>query len=229
MLLRPRRLRTHPMGLLTQRSTPLAVATLVALIAITLAAVPAAASADTTAPVVSIIKGPGATEPAVGTDDSPTFEFAPNEPVAFYECAVTFGHPIDSLPPFGPCSGPGATHTTPSLPDGQYAFLVRAVDLSANLGLPDFRDFWVRQPPSTSITRHPPKKAGSSAKFKFTSDKPGATFRCRLDRRRFRACTSPVTYRKLAAGESHRFKVFAIDELGVPDPSKATFRWKTRG
>lgn len=88
------------------------------------------------------------------------------------------------------------------------------------------------QPPAavallTVLGRHPRKRgAGRSARFAFSSEPPGATFRCRLDRRGFRGCRSPRVYAHLAVGR-HRFQVAAVDpETGMADPTPAEFRWR---
>jgi glucose/arabinose dehydrogenase len=82
-------------------------------------------------------------------------------------------------------------------------------------------------PPRTVLGRHPRKRgAGSSAGFTFSSVPAGAKFRCRLDRRRFRGCSSPKVYAKLAPGK-HRFQVAALDaDSGMADPTPAEFRWR---
>ena len=59
---------------------------------------------------------------------------------------------------------------------------------------------------------------------RFASLPAGASFRCRLDRRRFRRCRSPFTAPRLPFGP-HRFQVRARNEHGV-DPTPASFRFK---
>ena len=83
-----------------------------------------------------------------------------------------------------------------------------------------------KDPPETRIAKGPKGKIRAhSAKFRFSSDEPGSTFSCKLDRRKFRRCSSPKSYRKLKAGK-HVFQVFATDSAGNRDPSpaKRTFR-----
>jgi len=84
-------------------------------------------------------------------------------------------------------------------------------------------------PPDTRIRRAKIKKRKRSATFRFVSSKPESTFRCRLDRRPFRNCKNPKTYRKLQPGR-HVFRVAAIDETGTADPIPAVrkFRIKRR-
>jgi hypothetical protein len=81
-------------------------------------------------------------------------------------------------------------------------------------------------PPETRILKAPKGKIRTHrVKFRFSSDEPGSSFRCKLDRRKFSRCSSPKSYRKLKAGK-HVFRVFAIDSAGNRDPSpaKRTFR-----
>lgn len=64
-----------------------------------------------------------------------------------------------------------------------------------------------------------PRRRGRSVRFSFKSNRPDATFECRLDRRRFRACDSPTVYRGLAG--RHTFEVRAVVSSGESDPSPA--------
>lgn len=76
-------------------------------------------------------------------------------------------------------------------------------------------------PPDTKIVKGPPKKTHkTTVKFKFTSTEAGSTFECKLDRKPFKKCSSPKTYKKLKAGK-HVFKVRAIDRAGNVDPTPA--------
>jgi hypothetical protein len=79
--------------------------------------------------------------------------------------------------------------------------------------------------PTPKISKGPKKETESrKATFRFTSDDPGATFRCRLDRKSFTDCTSPERYRKLKAGK-HRFRVQATDSKGNVGPIDS-LRWR---
>jgi Ca2+-binding RTX toxin-like protein len=61
-------------------------------------------------------------------DTTPTFDFHSTEDPATFECSIDTG-----TPSFGPCSGPGASHTPASpLADGTYTFRVRATDETGN-------------------------------------------------------------------------------------------------
>ncbi|HEY7950416.1 MAG TPA: CSLREA domain-containing protein [Solirubrobacterales bacterium] len=69
-----------------------------------------------------------------------------------------------------------------------------------------------------------PRRRGRSVRFRFRSNRPSATFECRLDRRRFRSCGSPAVYRRLAGGR-HTFEVRAVVASGESDrrPARRTF------
>jgi Ca2+-binding RTX toxin-like protein len=88
-----------------------------------------------------------------------------------------------------------------------------------------------RTPPQTRITAHPPKLAwtGRSRRrvvFRFASSERGSRFRCRLDRKPYRACASPRTY-TVALGR-HRVRIAAIDASGNADPTPASFGFRIR-
>ena len=58
------------------------------------------------------------------SDTTPSFAFHSTEAGSTFECSIDTG-----TASFGPCSGPGATHTPASpLADGAYTFRVRATD-----------------------------------------------------------------------------------------------------
>lgn len=80
--------------------------------------------------------------------------------------------------------------------------------------------------PQTTLLRKPPKRTRDrTPTFRFSTAELGARFECRLDRRRFRSCTSPFTAQRLALG-AHRFAVRAVGHEGVADPTPATYRFK---
>jgi CSLREA domain-containing protein len=78
-----------------------------------------------------------------------------------------------------------------------------------------------KTPPDTKIVKGPPKKTHkTTAKLKFTATEGGSTFQCKMDRKPFKNCRSPKTYKKLKPGK-HVFKVRAIDRAGNVDPTPA--------
>jgi glucose/arabinose dehydrogenase len=79
--------------------------------------------------------------------------------------------------------------------------------------------------PATRLLKHPPKSTRStSAKFTFTADLAGASFRCKLDAKPLQGCRSPKLYKRLKVG-GHTFKVWASTGP-LADPTPAKFRWK---
>ncbi len=87
--------------------------------------------------------------------------------------------------------------------------------------------------PATRLSHHPRRALALPAHrrwrrvaFAFGSSEAGTRFRCRLDRRAFRACRSPRAFR-VRRGR-HVFRVFAIDAAGNRDRSPATFRFRVR-
>lgn len=89
--------------------------------------------------------------------------------------------------------------------------------------------------PRTLLGRAQINQAKRRATFRFTSSEPGSafglasgdpgsTFSCKLDKQRFRPCTSPKTYRKLQLGR-HVFRVKARDRAGNLDATPAVKRF----
>lgn len=82
--------------------------------------------------------------------------------------------------------------------------------------------------PDTSIAKGPKGKIDTAkASFRFRSTVAGSSFQCRLDKKPFKACKSPKTYKGLAKGK-HTFRVRAIGPTGLVDatPAKRTFKVK---
>src|SRR4051794_32925712 len=82
------------------------------------------------------------------------------------------------------------------------------LSVAANAARKSERGLVDKAPPETQIVKAKVRRARGFARFRFTSSKPGSTFRCRLDRQRFRACDSPKTYRHLRNGR-HVFRIKA--------------------
>lgn len=80
--------------------------------------------------------------------------------------------------------------------------------------------------PETVITRAPKAKIrATTVKFRFSSDMPGSSFKCKLDRKPFKKCKSPKTYKGLKPGK-HVFKVRATDTSGRVDPIPAIRKFR---
>jgi hypothetical protein len=104
--------------------------------------------------------------------------------------------------------------------------------LGSLIGLGNFggaiMDNFATAAPQTTITKHPRKRTGhTTARFKFKSSLAGSTFRCKLDGRRYKRCSSPKTYHNLSLGR-HTFRVRAKDAFGNVDATPAKFSWRIR-
>lgn len=83
-------------------------------------------------------------------------------------------------------------------------------------------------PPATLIAKRPPRTTKRRrAAFRFRASEPVRHFRCKLDRRRWRPCSSPQRYRRLAAGR-HVFRVRAIDLAGNVEAPATRRVWRVR-
>jgi hypothetical protein len=82
--------------------------------------------------------------------------------------------------------------------------------------------------PETQITFGPAFKTRARRPvFRFTDEtgQPGTSFFCRLDRQRWRSCSSPSKLKRLSPGK-HVFKVKGVNAVGVwdPQPVKRSFK-----
>lgn len=110
--------------------------------------------------------------------------------------------PLDSPPPSPPLSGGG------SLP----------VPLPVS---PPPED---RVPPATTIARTVLKRVPPIFVFRFGSNEPGSTFRCSLDRGKFKPCGSSRRFGRPLPG-SHKLRVVAVDRAGNADATPAVGRF----
>jgi hypothetical protein len=82
--------------------------------------------------------------------------------------------------------------------------------------------------PVTKLTmpalRQPIRTPSRKAEFSFGSSEIGSRFECKLDRKPYRACTSPHGV-EVKLGK-HEFRVRAIDPQGKADATPPVFRWK---
>jgi parallel beta-helix repeat protein len=180
---------------------------------------------DATPPETAITEGPsGAT-----ADRRPSFAFA-SEPGATFRCSLVGQGQADAFESCPAVSGSGAFQPANDLPAGPYVFKVHATDAAGNDDpTPAERAFTVEggaadtDPPETTVKKT--KVRGDDAKITFTSDEPGSTFTCRLDKEKAKPCTSPRKIRNLDDGK-HKLTITATDPAGNTDPSaaKAKFR-----
>ena len=178
---------------------------------------------DATAPNTTIL-----TNPANPTSSSnAVFTFSGNDGSGVggltFECDLDGGG-------FNACTTP-KNYPGP-LADGSHTFQVRAKDSLGNTDPTPASYTWIvdTTAPNTTITGNPTSPSNSaSATFNFTgNDGVGsgiASFECDLDGGGFSACTSPKNYPGPLADSSHTFQVRSIDNVGLTDPTPASFTW----
>lgn len=83
------------------------------------------------------------------------------------------------------------------------------------------------RPPNTRIVRQVLKPKPPVFVFRFRSNERGSTFRCKLDRQKYRRCGKVKRFRCLR-GRRHVLRVFAVDSSGNRDRSPAVARFKTK-
>jgi hypothetical protein len=79
--------------------------------------------------------------------------------------------------------------------------------------------------PKTSLRKARINQAKRKATFRFGSGEAGSRFVCKLDKRRFKPCTSPKIYKKLKRGK-HVFRVKARDRAGNVDATPMVKRFR---
>jgi CSLREA domain-containing protein len=80
-------------------------------------------------------------------------------------------------------------------------------------------------PPSTTLGSVKINRSSRRAKFSFSSNEPGSTFLCKIDKKAFSSCTSPKKYKHLKLGK-HKFRVAARDAAGNLDTSPAIKKFR---
>jgi hypothetical protein len=84
-----------------------------------------------------------------------------------------------------------------------------------------------RTPPRTRLVSGPARVGyGRKAKFRFNSSEGQSSFKCKLDKKKWKKCRSP--YKLKVKPGKHLFKVRAIDRFGNADPSPARFSWRVK-
>jgi len=155
-------------------------------------------------------------------DPTPSFELLPDEPGGSLECAIGTMEAPGTLAPCRP------SYTTPPLADGEHVLRARATDaVGAADATPATLAFTVDTvAPKTTIVGAPGAVTSDpTPTFRFSSDDPAASFRCRLDGGALAACASPYDPAALGDG-SHVFEVRAVDRADNVDatPASASFR-----
>jgi hypothetical protein len=175
---------------------------------------------DLTAPSASITSHPN--DPSPGK--SASFRYSSNEVGSKFECRL---EPLESA--FANCSTQPKIYM--SLANGDYEFLVRAIDPAGNVQSTPTSFPWTvdnsledKTPPETTIVSKPTDPSGSPvASFTYSSNEPGSNFQCKLDGGNFNSCAAAgISYSGLAEG-AHTFQVRAIDSSNNIDPSPAGY------
>ena len=82
-------------------------------------------------------------------------------------------------------------------------------------------------PPRTSLRAAQINSAKRRATFRFASGESGSKFLCKLDKKKYKPCTSPKTYKKLKPGK-HVFRVKARDRAGNVDRTPTVKRFRIK-
>jgi Big-like domain-containing protein/hemolysin type calcium-binding protein/putative glycosyl hydrolase len=171
---------------------------------------------DTARPSATIISGPaGATN-----DPTPTFRFSSSEPGSTFRCRYD-GHG------FAACSGAKSDTPTSPLSDGSHTFHVKAIDAADNESQALSRTLDVDTVAPRVTIRRPGKtkaKGRNRARVTFLlKASEQVNRRCRIDSRRFKACSWRFRTPRLSHG-IHRLKVKATDRAGNVGNKRKRFR-----
>ncbi|HEX5147141.1 MAG TPA: Ig-like domain-containing protein, partial [Conexibacter sp.] len=172
---------------------------------------------DTAPPSLSIDSGPsGPTR-----DPAPSFAFTA-EPGATAECSIDHGTAA-----YGPCTGTGTDAALAALPDGSYAFHVRATDAAGNQTATSQSFVVDTAPPSLSIDSGPAGLTNDATpSFQFSAE-AGATVACSIDHgtAAYGPCTGTGTVAALAAlpDGSYAFHLRATDAAGNQTETSQSF------
>lgn len=83
--------------------------------------------------------------------------------------------------------------------------------------------------PETGIVKRPKKSTTKrKATIAFISTDPGSTFQCKVDKKAWAPCSSPLKLKKLKVGK-HKVQVQAVDPVGNVDATPAVVKWKVLG
>lgn len=83
-------------------------------------------------------------------------------------------------------------------------------------------------PPSTTIRKRVLKQMPPIWIFNFSSNEPGSTFQCKVDKRPFKTCQASKTIKRLKPGK-HTLRARAVDPSGNIDKSPAVARFAVPG
>ena len=124
--------------------------------------------------------------------------------------------------------------TVAAQPDGIYKFGVTATDSLSQTGYAE-RVFEIdTRAPETEITRGPKRRITTRKRkvrvaFRFAASEP-AGFECRLNKKKWKPCTSPARFKVRAKprAKRHVFRVRGSDAAGNADPKPARSAFRLR-
>ncbi len=187
----------------------------------------------------------GAQAPSISTATTTTATgtAAPNSVVRLFTKADASTGELEGFLAETTADGAGAWQATfPAQPAGKLlaatatsgtdtSELSTAIAVPADPDPPDPPPTADTDPPETRIDKAPKDKLKAKKKAKatysFSSDEPGSTFLCRIDKKPQAPCSSPLKLKKLKKGK-HRFEVVAVDAAGNADASAATDNFKVK-
>ncbi len=157
---------------------------------------------------------------AVGKEKRPSIAFDANRPVRFV-CTLDGSVPSACASPFVPAA---------NLAEGSHTFTVTGTDIAGRSGTASAKFSIDTKAPSARVAKHPKKLVKTHRKavalsFGFASDDKSATFRCRIDKGKFKTCKAKISRRFRKGG--HSVAVRAVDAAGnVGKPATFKFRVK---
>jgi hypothetical protein len=164
---------------------------------------------DMQPPVLSISQKPA------NPTDSPDahFEFAAADLTSVtYECQLDNGS-VEA------CSPPGKNYS--NLTDDTHLFTLKGTDVFGRSSTTSYSWLVETAKPIMTITSSPRNPTNqTSARFTFSSNQKGSTFRCKLDAAGFKDCSSPTTYDGPLQEGAHTFSVKATASAPT-----TTFSW----
>jgi hypothetical protein len=124
------------------------------------------------------------------------------------------------------CKGPVASGAAiDTSKPGRHSFAVTVVDDQGLTATATVSYTVKASPPNTKITAHKISKRSITVKFKGSGGSGKLSFRCKLDKGKFKKCGSPKKYSGLSKGH-HTLSVEAVDATGRTDPTPAKLRFK---
>ena len=75
------------------------------------------------------------------------------------------------------------------------------------------------------VGKKPENTTKTRAKIRFSSTEVGSTFKCKVDSKGYKPCTSPLKLKNLKVGK-HKVLIVATDAAGNKDPKALKIKWR---